>query len=48
MSFWLHQRQEVLRMRFKIYLAEAAIAPAVMVKGKALLEESATQGATGV
>ena len=29
-------------------LAEAAIAPAVMVKGKALLEESATQGATGV
>lgn len=40
--------KEVLRSRFKIYLAEAAIAPAVMVKGKALLEDAATQGANRV
>lgn len=40
--------KEVLRARFKIYLADAAFAPAVMVKGKALLVEAATQGAKGV
>ncbi len=40
--------EEVLRARFMIYLADAAFAPAVMVKGKALLEEAATQGAEGV
>jgi hypothetical protein len=39
---------EVLRARFKIYLADAAIASALMVKGKALLVEAATQGAKGV
>ncbi len=37
--------KDVLRARFKIYLADAAIAPAVMLKGKALLEDA---GALGV
>ena len=36
--------KEVLRARFKIYLADAAIAPAVMLKGKALLEDAAALG----
>ena len=37
--------KEVLRGRFKIYLADAAIAPSVMLKGKSLLEDA---GALGV
>ncbi len=36
--------KEVLRARFKIYLADAAIAPAVMLKGKAILEDPAALG----
>lgn len=36
--------KDVLRARFKIYLADAAIAPAVMLKGKAILEDSAALG----
>lgn len=36
--------KDVLRARFKIYLADAAIAPAVMLKGKALLEDPAALG----
>ena len=37
--------KDVLRARFKIYLADAAIAPAVMLKGKTILEDA---GALGV
>lgn len=33
--------KDVLRARFKIYLADAAIAPAVMLKGKTILEDPA-------
>ena len=36
--------KDVLRARFKIYLADAAIAPAVMLKGKAILEDATTLG----
>lgn len=36
--------KEVLRARFKIYLADAAIAPAVMLKGKAVLEDADALG----
>jgi len=36
--------KDVLRARFKIYLADAAIAPAVMLKGKAILEDSTALG----
>ncbi|MDQ3000197.1 MAG: ATP-binding protein [Fibrobacterota bacterium] len=36
--------KEVLRGRFKIYLADAAIAPAVLLKGKAILEDAAALG----
>lgn len=36
--------KDVLRGRFKIYLADAAIAPAVMLKGKAILEDAAALG----
>lgn len=36
--------KDVLRARFKIYLADAAIAPAVMLKGKSILEDSAALG----
>ncbi|MCB1689253.1 MAG: ATP-binding protein [Halioglobus sp.] len=36
--------KEVLRARFKIYLADAAIAPAVMLKGKTLLEDATALG----
>jgi uncharacterized protein len=36
--------KDVLRARFKIYLADAAIAPAVMLKGKSLLEDPAAMG----
>lgn len=36
--------KEVLRARFKVYLTDAAIAPAVMLRGKALLEDPAALG----
>ncbi|MCM0045442.1 MAG: ATP-binding protein [Burkholderiaceae bacterium] len=36
--------KDILRARFKIYLADAAIAPAVMLKGKAMLEDHAALG----
>ncbi len=36
--------KEVLRARYKIYLADAAIGPAVMLKGKSILEDSAALG----
>jgi hypothetical protein len=36
--------KDVLRARFKIYLADAAIAPAVMLKGKTLLEDATALG----
>jgi len=36
--------QDILRARFKIYLADAAIAPAVMLKGKAILEDATALG----
>lgn len=36
--------KDILRARFKVYLADAAIAPAVMLKGKALLEDPAALG----
>lgn len=36
--------KDVLRARFKVYLADAAIAPAVMLKGKAILEDSTALG----
>ena len=36
--------KDVLRARFKIYLADAAIAPAVMLKGKAILEDAEALG----
>lgn len=36
--------KDVLRAKFKIYLADAAIAPAVMLRGKSLLEDPAALG----
>lgn len=36
--------KEILRGRFKIYLADAAIAPAVMLKGKTILEDHTALG----
>lgn len=36
--------KDVLRARFKVYLADAAIAPAVMLKGKTILEDAAAIG----
>ena len=36
--------KEVLRGRFKIYLADAAIAPAVLLKGKAILDDATALG----
>jgi hypothetical protein len=36
--------KDVLRARFKIYLADAAIAPAVMLKGKSIIEDPAALG----
>ncbi|WP_151447641.1 ATP-binding protein [Lacisediminimonas profundi] len=36
--------KDVLRARFKIYLADAAIAPAVMLKGKAILDDATALG----
>jgi predicted AAA+ superfamily ATPase len=37
--------KDVLRAHFKIYLTDAAIAPAVMLKGKSILEDSVAMGA---
>jgi uncharacterized protein len=36
--------KEVLRSRYKIYLADAAISPAVMLKGKSVLEDPVALG----
>lgn len=36
--------KEILRARYKVYLADAAIAPSVMLKGKSLLEDNAALG----
>jgi len=36
--------KKILRARFKIYLADAAIAPAVMLRGKEILEDPAALG----
>lgn len=36
--------KDVLRGRFKVYLADAAIAPAVMLRGKSILEDAAALG----
>jgi predicted AAA+ superfamily ATPase len=36
--------KEILRARYKVYLADAAIAPSVMLKGKSLLEDAAGLG----
>ena len=36
--------KEILRARYKVYLADAAIAPSVMLKGKSLLEDSTALG----
>lgn len=36
--------KDILRARFKVYLADAAIAPAVMLRGKAILEDPAALG----
>ncbi|MDD5261157.1 MAG: ATP-binding protein [Methylacidiphilales bacterium] len=36
--------KEILRARYKLYLADAAIAPSVMLKGKSLLEDPAALG----
>ncbi|BBL58859.1 ATP-binding protein [Methylomonas koyamae] len=36
--------KDVLKGRFKIYLADAAIAPAVLLKGKSIIDDSAALG----
>jgi uncharacterized protein len=36
--------KEILRARYKVYLADAAIAPSVMLKGKAMLQDDAALG----
>lgn len=36
--------KDILRAKFKIYLADAAIAPAVLLKGKSLLNDAAALG----
>jgi predicted AAA+ superfamily ATPase len=36
--------KDVLRGKFKVYLADAAMAPAVMLKGKTILEDAAALG----
>jgi uncharacterized protein len=36
--------KEILRARYKVYLADAAIAPSVLMKGKAVLQDDATLG----
>ncbi|MBN8456554.1 MAG: ATP-binding protein [Verrucomicrobia bacterium] len=37
--------KEILRGRSKVYLADAAIAPSVLLKGKSMLEDAAAMGA---
>lgn len=37
--------KDILRSKYKIYLADAAIAPAVLLKGKSILEDPAALGA---
>ena len=37
--------KEILRARYKVYLADAAIAPSVLLKGKSLLEDPTALGA---
>ena len=37
--------KEILRGRYKVYLADAAISPSVLLKGKTLLEDAAAMGA---
>ncbi len=37
--------KEILRGRYKVYLADAAIAPSVLLKGKSLLDDAAALGA---
>lgn len=37
--------KEILRGRYKVYLADAAIAPSVLLKGKSLLEDATAMGA---
>lgn len=36
--------KEILRARYKVYLADAAISPSVLLKGKSLLEDSTALG----
>jgi predicted AAA+ superfamily ATPase len=36
--------KEILRARYKVYLADAAVAPSVMLKGKSLLKDGAPLG----
>jgi hypothetical protein len=36
--------KEILRGRYKVYLADAAISPSVLLKGKSLLEDAAAMG----
>ncbi len=36
--------KEILRARYKVYLADAAIAPSVLLKGKSLLEDASALG----
>lgn len=36
--------KEILRARYKVYLADAAIAPGVLLKGKAMLQDDAALG----
>lgn len=38
--------KDILRGKYKIYLADPAIAPAVLLKGKSLLEDASTLGIT--
>jgi predicted AAA+ superfamily ATPase len=36
--------KDILRARYKLYLADAAIAPAILLKGKTILEDTASLG----
>jgi uncharacterized protein len=36
--------KEILRARYKIYHADAAIAPSVLLKGKSMLQDDAAMG----
>lgn len=38
--------KEILRGKYKVYLADAAISPSVMLKGKSLLEDAEAMGAS--